>query len=360
MSVSSQVAYQKIIEWSHDSRERFVHGNLEDKARAVGYAVGARAIAFASAIYEVSNTIRYRMLSHSFKVIHVLVDGRCSADACVRVAAHTTIFVTLFCLRTSLFFASVVSPEIFLEALQLHRPMFKLGLINKALFLTYDFLPPAVRDRVPRGTFSFSFRGKIVELAMAEFERRQGEPIDQIFGAVWANAIERAMDAQLQEGVEVVRPVHVRNGFFVQYLHNIHDVAVKLFQDEVFSQEEIQDMSTAYEAILNNALFRLVDEKITLGSYEVNYEEDALLDRLATHSEEFINAKRAIEALDDREKEDMFRHLCCDNERFDTPWVEATARQKECKNRMVALRTRVDTCFQGQISTVEFSKALEI
>lgn len=278
--------------WCTEAKNDFVEPTCSSKVEAIGYLALARLssfVAFCKSVYDVGAWLWLRVV----KVIAIPIFGDCSFDSFVRAAIAYPLIISLAALRILCSIAGVISPELAYGVLKLHKLLLFLGLTCKVQYVSLDLsqLSPEMRALAPQ-IHDQRWRREAVGSILNDITEREREGREvgkwMFTEEIWRPLIVQAMSREfVRIAQEFALPIVVSHpileAFQRQFAESIHAEAVSAYRQRLYTQDEIEDMVTAFLPILYRATYKAI-----LQTFHVTPSELRLANRKITTSEILI------------------------------------------------------------------------
>ena len=391
------------------AHEALFQPDIESKVELIGDLVLARLASFCAAARAVTESISRLVLRFCKAGIVPLVCDF-SANGFLRALVGVALSVTLIAVRILSSIAGVVCPELVFGVLRLHRSLLWWGLFNRAqqlnlnLIVRADFRAALHRldlQNIRQQTLHYAidridqreWRGEEVSHEMFSnsiwnpaFRQAFREECDRVFGhdagaphdggaaAVPPPGGGAAVDGFAPLGADFWAPVHVGHPVLETFqsalVGAIHEEAVAVRQEGLYTKDEVEDMVTAYQAIINRAVLKVIEKGFRMEEIEHWWGKESSLvladgravegqsaGGLEEWKDKLIEIKQLLRAtgrtdhLTDDERALLPLYLCADLDRC------RTVRQDLPE---LSTLPRVDRCFKliGEFATTFVSRHL--
>jgi len=393
------VGIYEIHSWSatlcDSAHEALFQPNIESKVEIIGDLVLARLASLCAAARAVTESLsRFILRFCKAGIVPLVYDF--SARGFFRAVVGVALSATLIALRILSSVAGVVCPELVFGVLRLHRSLLWWGLFNRAQQLNLN-LP--LRPELQGALDTERVRQQTVQYTINRIDEREGrgaEVSHDIFRrAIWNPALTQALREESDrvlglgggaphggaagaavpplgggaaplggafwDAVHVAHPV--LEAFQRDLLGAIHEEALAVRQEGLYTKDEVEDMVTAYQAIMNRAVLKSIErgfQVVEIGHWWGSKYSLALADGRAVEGraaggledwkDKLIEIKQLLRAtghadhLTDDERALLPLYLCADLDRCRT-----------MRHDLPELSTlpRVDRCFKliGEFAT---------
>ncbi len=266
-----------------EAKEAITAPRVPPKLEAIACLVGARLCSLA-ACAKATADVFLLSLKRVIKIIVIPFAERLSCNSFVRMAIATALCVAVMALRFFSSLAGVVSPELTYGVLRVHRFLLFLGLLYRAQFPIIGILPPPL-DMLTSRINELRWRTNIVDRVLRRIdsvEARHGTISTLTFyNDIWAPEEGQALADELALVVEefnraVQVPHPILEVFQAKLTSNIHREALAVCHAGLYTQDEVEDMTTAFLAVLYRATYRTVCETFQLCERELTLREPQL------------------------------------------------------------------------------------
>jgi hypothetical protein len=295
------IGMYEVQSWSaalcRSAHESLFEPNLESKVDAIGRLALARLASLCASMRAVTELLS-RLVLRFFKAGVVPLIDDCSPRGLLRAVVGVALTTTLVVLRVLTSVAGVICPELVFGVFRLHRSLLWWGLFNRVQNTFFPFVSPLwTRDFTDRFDVP-RLRQQTLQLALDHIDRAEasGEEVthDDFRDSIWTPAVRQAVldEAHRVVGRDGDRPrdggvapvgavvpgvpdgiapigaafwdaVHVAHPILERFQNDlisaIHEEAIAVCQEGLYTKDEVEDMMTAFQAIMNRAVLRAVD-----------------------------------------------------------------------------------------------------
>lgn len=255
------------------------------KLECLGYLVMARCLSLLANIKAITDLVP-SLFSHTLKIIHIPIAGGCSFDTIVRVAISIILVASLAMLRIAISIGGILTPELTFGVLKLHKVLLYWGLFCRAQYFEIatvpnqwrGFINPQLWVAIISQYGDQRFRSDIVRNAgesIYDQELNRSSFVRENFRqTIWNQAITDALLARLGiflgDFLHTVRVPHpILEEFQKSFLDNLHGEALSLLQKKLYAADEIEDQITAWNAVINCAVYKAIISSICYTEKEV-------------------------------------------------------------------------------------------
>ncbi len=267
-----------------DAEQAFVEPYALSKVEAVADLAIARLFSLVACAKSFADTV-FVLWRRAVKIIAIPFLDFFSLNSVVRSVIATVLGVTLTGLRIVSSLAGVISPELTYGVLRLHRFLLRLGLIYRSQFSYVGTLPPPLNQLEGRINDQ-RWRWGIVTNALERIDDvevhhrllpREGFGID-----VWSPAERHALAEELTFIVEEFgRPVQVPHPILEEFQKslpaNFHSAALELCRQGMYTKDEVEDMGTAFLAVMYRATYKSIVASFRLIDRELSVQRDEII-----------------------------------------------------------------------------------
>ena len=264
--------------------------NLASKAELIGDLVLARLASFCAAARAVTESLSRLILRFGRAAILPLVLDF-SMKGFFRAVVGVALSATLIVFRILSSIAGVICPELIFGVFRLHKSLLWLGLVNRVRQLSLR----EIDHQGPGGErFNIqSIRQQTFQYAMDRIEERERMGLEVsheiFFRTIWIPSLNQAIheerdrvfgrgphdgggaaplggaavDGLPPPGAAFWAPAHVDRpvleAFQGDLVQAIHEEAMAVRREGLYTKDEVEDMVTAYQAIMNRAVLKSVE-----------------------------------------------------------------------------------------------------
>ena len=341
------IGMYELQSWSanmcHEAHEALLRPTIQSKAELVGCLALARLASLCAIIRGIEESvtrIAFRLVKPF--VLLLIYDGL-TVRGCCRAAVGIAMAVTLTALRIVVSAAGIICPELTFGLFRLHKSLLWLGLWNR----TQNWHPILRRDVENNAD---PIRRRVLQIVMESINEREQNNFNISHSSFnhdfWSPSVTRAIREfappdpppnfalflnNLFAPVQVAHnlnnflaPVHVSHPvletFQQHFVEAIHEEALAVCRQGIYTKDEVEDMWTAYRAILNRAALRVVDEKMRLQGRILTLEDGRPIKGqpaggLEEWKESLVELKQILSSMNPADRKILLLHLCADPDR---------------------------------------------
>lgn len=258
------------------AREVFAEPWPESKLRAVEMVVRARLMNLQTGFIETIKAIHLgRWVVRCVKAIVIPMCENFSLYGMSRSVFLVGLLVSIIALRVLSSVAGIISPELTFGLLRTHRFLLWLSLIQRSeRAIIGRGLPGELQAIVAQmdsrrwraGAVREAFR-LIDEVDDTRTRLNGGEFRDQI----WRPALQQSLMTEIERvQAEFNQPVHVSHPVLEQFqrklIELIHQEVVAVVREGLYEKDEVEDMFTAYQAVVNRASFQFIESELNVSA----------------------------------------------------------------------------------------------
>ena len=320
MTISLYSIHYIVGEVTNDSHESFAQCTIQGAVKGVLLSIFARSLSLISGVYTVGLLIE-RSPRYCIKIGALFFEGTWR-EAIQRVAFSISLLAMITIHRIGYSIVGIISPELANKFFEIHKICLGLGLLLKAQYISF---PSELRDAVSLAgdqTIRFSIASRA--LARCLHQTSSQDPYLEDFRlGIWRSAIADVFMDQTNRTfcTENTSSPMFSLSFNNQIVEFVHTAAMWLFEQRLYTQDEIEDMVTALAPVFNIALMEMVEHCLTIEG-----EGSSILcngrrlnasfgNEVSFHPRALLPLIERYQDLTPAEREEMRWHLCADEER---------------------------------------------
>ena len=347
MTISLYNTHVQICQMLDRADELWENGSAGERVMSVVSRIGARCIAFGPGVYNVVRFV-WTWPRHIVKMGFIFSEGTWW-ESCSRLGHAVTCLAVTMVMRISVLALSILLPEVFLQKMKVHYAPLLFGLVLRAQYESFE------RISFGRALAGVDDQERRILLSSAAFSRisqeLEGRVIDNFFQEIWlpsfvgAGILGRSFRFQGAQMHDFFSPVHISRPIFGQIKGQLVRFIAEenrwLVEQKIFTKDEIEDMTTGWAAVVNLAIFRMIDlmtlsdSGISVFGTQLSYGN---VGGLYDHIELLRHLIETSRTLSLEEKGAMKYHLIADEERVTACEGRVAAYGREWKPMTAAMK----------------------
>ena len=340
MTITLYEMHSEAAHLCFEAQQAFAQPGISGKAEAIGFLALARLQSFFASFAACKDSILL-LLKRVVKISFIPVLDNFSHDSAVRACIAAALAVALAALRILTSIGGVISPELTFGVFKLQRYVLRVGLLYRSQFSQPGALSDPEQLRLGDDQ---RWRGRVVVHAMERIDELESQGIaitqEEFRERIWCPSERKAREEELaargvpviiEDGLFQLRELQRRleslsaamtqiiaragqnsvspatypilEAFQQSLVAAAHQEAIELRRLELYTQDEVEDVITAYMPVIRRATCKVIanglrrrEIPLLLGSTEVGFSEIVLANGQAVIVKEVLlaNGKRAI------------------------------------------------------------------